>query len=176
MGRKRAGRLSGLITAPPGLGPTSSGGKSLGIHPELPVETPDFSLVPLLTAWLLMWPDGPDGSKGPTSRPSALIFPFTTTRENPLLLRCSPRRAAARPARRLQRRQRPQTRRRRSWPSSLPPALTRSHTARGLVRRTLATERGASPSPSARRVPPVRAKPWARWGAADRVVRSHTPA
>jgi hypothetical protein len=176
MGRKRAGRLSGLITAPLGSVQRVQAEKVYRSSLNFRLRPQTSVWAPLLTAWLLMWPDGPDGSKGPTSRPSALIFLFTTTRENPLLLRCSPRRAAARPARRLQRRQRPQTRRRRSWPSSLPPALTRSHTARGLVRRTLATERGASPSPSARRVPPVRAKPWARWGAADRVVRSHTPA
>jgi hypothetical protein len=54
--------------------------------------------------------------------------------------------------------------------------LQNANTAQGSVRRTLATARDATPSPDARRVSPVRAKPWARWGAAGRVIRSHVPA
>jgi hypothetical protein len=124
-----------------------------------------------------MWPDGPDGSKGPTSWPSALFSLLPRPGEIPCSsLKCSPRRAAAQPARRHRRRQRPWTRRRVLLVLLFSPALTRAHTARGSVRRTLATARGATPSPGARRVSPVRAKPWARWGAAGRVIRSHAPA
>jgi hypothetical protein len=52
--------------------------------------------------------------------------------------------------------------------------LTLACAARRPTTRLLAAARGATSSPGARRVSPVRAKPWARWGAAGRVSCTHT--
>jgi hypothetical protein len=135
----------------------------------------------LLTCWA---PSGPTGRMAlaiqlalTAQRP----FPFPQPRKTgsrPSLPQRSPCLAAPSPARASAAARRVETWIRR-WGAPRPPhslpALTHARAARRPANSLLATARGATSSPGAR-VSPVRAKPWARWGAAGRVSGARSPA
>jgi hypothetical protein len=147
---------------PTGLGPTGPGRGSPQHLPELS-ECSHFQHVGLLER-----PDRPDGSYGPANTGGPAAFSsLPQPGEVPCpSLRRSPRRAAAQPARRHRRRQRPWTRR---WGASappLPPELTRAHI------RLDGRSAARPPRRAARHRSPARVRLYgaatamARWGAA----------
>jgi hypothetical protein len=163
MGRKWAGRLSGLKSAPWARFNGPWRGKS-GKTP------PVFWLRPSFTRWahlLKRWPPSPTGLTAQMAqlarmaqRPSGLSFFRSPGTQGHVPLFLSGRRAWRRPRRRAHRRRRVglETWSRRwgaPWPHHSLPVLTHARAARRPASSLLATARGATSSPGAR-VSPAR--------------------